>query len=161
MSDVIEKDGFVFFWNEWPSQWHPAPFTIDGVAYTCCEQLMMAEKARLFGDDVTLQKILATDDPRRQKALGRQVKGFDDARWTEVCREVVYRANVAKFTQNAGLGALLLATGTKTLVEASPTDTIWGIGLGANDPRATDRAAWRGKNWLGEALMKVRAELQK
>jgi hypothetical protein len=161
MSDVIEKDGFVFFWSEWPSQWHPAPFTVEGVTYTCCEQYMMAEKARLFGDAATLEKILATDSPGEQKALGRQVKGFDDARWTDVCREIVYQANLAKYTQNPALGALLLATGDKTLAEASPTDRIWGIGLTANNPRATDRSEWRGKNWLGEALMRVREELQK
>jgi hypothetical protein len=160
MSDVIERDGFVFFWNEWPSQWHPAPFTLDGVTYSCCEQYMMSEKARLFGDAETRAKILASVSPREHKALGRQVKGFDATRWTAVCREIVYLANRAKFTQHEDLRALLLATGGKTLVEASPTDRIWGIGLAAEDPRATDRAAWRGKNWLGEALMRVRAELR-
>ena len=160
MSDVTERGGFVFFWNDWPSQWHPAPFTLDGATYTCCEQYMMAEKARLFGDARTRRKILATDSPREHKALGRQVQGFDEARWTAACREIVYRANLAKFTQNEDLRALLLATGSKTLVEASPTDRIWGIGLAAEDPRATDRSAWRGKNWLGEALMRVRAEIR-
>jgi len=160
MSDVIERDGFVFFWNGWPSQWHPAEFTVDGVAYTCTEQFMMAEKARLFGDDETLRQILATASPREQKALGRQVRGFDADRWTAACRDVVHRGNVAKFSQNADLKALLLATGDKTLVEASPTDRIWGIGLAADDRRATDRSAWRGKNWLGEALMRVRADLR-
>jgi hypothetical protein len=159
MSDVTERDGFVFFWNGWPSQWHPADFTIDGVAYTCAEQFMMAEKARLFGDDEVLRQILATASPREQKALGRNVRGFEEERWTAACREVVYRGNVGKFSQNADLKALLLATGDKTLVEASPTDRIWGIGLAADDRRATDRSAWRGKNWLGEALMRVRAEL--
>jgi hypothetical protein len=160
MSDVTERDGFVFFWNGWPSQWHPADFTIDGVAYTCAEQFMMAEKARLFGDDETLRQILAATSPREHKALGRNVRGFDEERWTAACREVVYRGNVGKFSQNAELKALLLATGDKTLVEASPTDRIWGIGLAADDRRATDRSAWRGKNWLGEALMRVRADLR-
>lgn len=160
MSHVIEKDGFVFFWSGWPSQWHPASFTVEGVAYSCCEQFMMAEKARLFRDLATLRKILAADNPREQKALGREVKGFDEARWTGACREIVYLANLAKFTQNPELRALLVATGTRTLAEASPTDRIWGIGLAADNPRATDRSAWHGKNWLGEALMRVRAELQ-
>ena len=159
MSDITEKDGLVFFWSGWPSQWHPSPFTLDGVTYSCCEQYMMAEKARLFGDLATLRKILAAETPREHKALGREVKGFDEARWTGACREIVYRANLAKFTQSDELRALLLATGSKTLAEASPTDRIWGIGLAAADPRATDRSAWRGKNWLGEALMRVRAEL--
>jgi len=159
MSDVTERGGFVFFWHGWPSQWHPAAFTLDGAVYLCAEQFMMAEKARLFGDEETRARILAATSPREHKALGREVKGFDSARWTEVCREVVYRGNVAKFAQNADLAALLLATGERTLAEASPTDRIWGIGLAANDARATDPSGWKGKNWLGEALMRVRGEM--
>jgi ribA/ribD-fused uncharacterized protein len=161
MSEPVERDGFVFFWNGWPSQWHPARFTLDGVTYTCAEQFMMAEKARLFGDTETERAILATDSPREHKALGRRVKGFDGERWTAVCLDIVVRANLAKFGQNADLRALLLETGEKTLVEASPLDVIWGIGLAAEDPRATDRSAWRGTNWLGEALMRVRADLSR
>jgi ribA/ribD-fused uncharacterized protein len=161
MSDTIERDGFVFFWSGWPSQWHPARFTVDGEAYDCAEQYMMAEKARLFGDEETRRLILAATHPREQKALGRRVTPFDEARWTGACREVVYLGNLAKFGQNDELRALLLATSGKTLVEASPKDRIWGIGLAADDPRATKRSAWRGKNWLGEALMRVRAELSK
>jgi ribA/ribD-fused uncharacterized protein len=160
MSDVTERGEFVFFWNGWPSQWHPAAFTIDGVAYSCAEQFMMAEKARLFGDTATLAQILAATSPREHKALGRKVSPFDAPRWDAACREVVYRGNLAKFTQNEDLCALLLATGDRTLVEASPTDRIWGIGLAADDPRAVTPAAWRGKNWLGEALMRVRAEIR-
>lgn len=160
MSHVIEKGGFVLFWSGWPSQWYAADFSVDGVRYSCAEQFMMAEKARLFGDKGTLRQILAADSPREQKALGRRVHPFDEARWSSACREVVYRGNIAKFSQNPDLLALLLRTGSKTLVEASPTDRIWGIGLAADDPRATNRSAWRGKNWLGEALMRVRAELR-
>src|SRR5262245_43698308 len=147
MDPVTEREGFVFFWNGWPAQWHPSPFVLGGVRYSCCEQYMMAEKARLFGDQETLSKILAAETPREQKALGRQVKPFDEQRWNSVCREIVYQGNLAKFTQNEDLLALLLATGEKTLVEASPTDKIWGIGLDAKDRRATDPSQWRGKNW--------------
>jgi len=159
MAHVTERDGFVFFWSGWPSQWYPSPFTIERIPYTCCEQFMMAEKARLFGDEPTRQQILATESPVEQKALGRKVTPFDDATWTAACREIVYLGNLAKFTQNPALRELLVATGTSTIVEASPTDKIWGIGLAADDPLATNRARWRGKNWLGEALMRVRAEL--
>jgi len=131
------------------------------VTYSCTEQYMMAEKARLFGDETTLAGVLAATHPAEQKALGRQVTPFDEARWTAACREVVYRGNLAKFEQNGDLRGLLLATGNKVLAEASPKDRIWGIGLAADDPRATNRSAWRGKNWLGEALMRVRADLSK
>jgi ribA/ribD-fused uncharacterized protein len=161
MSDVTETDELFFFWNGWPSQWYPARFTVGGVAYLCAEQFMMAEKARLFGDEATRAKILATGSPRDHKALGRKVKPFDEARWTAACREIVYQGSVAKFEQNPDLCALLLATGDRTLVEASPSDCIWGIGLAADDPRALVRSSWRGTNWLGEALMRAREELRR
>ena len=159
MDDVTERGNFVFFWHGWPSQWHPSTFEIGGITYSCCEQYMMAEKARLFGDEATLEKIMATASPKEQKALGREVSPFDGAKWTRVCRDIVYRGNLAKFSQNADLLAQLLATGDKILVEASPTDLVWGIGLAAKDEKATDPSQWRGKNWLGEALIQVRREL--
>lgn len=157
---VTETDRFVLFWGGWPSQWHPSYFVVDGVAYNCCEQYMMAEKARVFGDAESLRKILESDTPRAQKAFGRKVRGFNEARWNAVCRGIVYAANLAKFSQNDGLRKKLLATGGKTIVEASPTDRIWGIGLAQDDPRAQDPAQWRGTNWLGVALMQARGTLR-
>jgi hypothetical protein len=160
MEDPWQRDGFVFFWHGWPSQWHLSPFEIDGVRYRCCEQFMMAEKARLFGDADTLAEILAAKAPTEHKALGREVAPFDARRWSAACREIVYRGNLAKYEQSASLRALLLATGALVLAEASPSDKIWGIGLAADDPRAPRRAEWPGKNWLGKALMRVRDELR-
>ena len=156
------KHGFTFFWRpDSPfSQWYPCRFELAGVVYTCAEQFMMHGKARLFDDAAVAAEILATPDPRTHKALGRKVRGFDSARWDAACREVVYRGNLAKFSQDEELRALLLATGDRTLVEASPTDKIWGIGLAADDPRALDPASWRGQNLLGQALMRVRAALR-
>lgn len=159
--DVTETDRFVFFWGGWPSQWSKSTFRVDGVTYNCCEQFMMAEKARLFGDEVRLAQILKATSPREQKALGRMVENFDEADWNRVCRDVVFRGNLARFTQNGELAARLLATGEKTIVEASPKDPIWGIGLAANDLRAHDPAQWRGTNWLGIALIQVRDELRR
>ena len=156
---ITETDRFVLFWGGWPSQWHPARFVVDGVEYNCCEQYMMAEKARVFGDADVLANILKSESPRAQKAFGRKVRGFDEARWAAVCRGVVYAANLAKFTQNAGLRRKLLATGDKTIVEASPVDRIWGIGLAADDERASDPERWRGPNLLGFALMEARERL--
>ena len=158
--DVTVKGDFVLFWRGWPAQWFRNPFVADGVGYTCCEQYMMAEKARVFGDWETLGKILAATSPKEQKALGRAIRGFEEATWKSVCRGIVYAGNLAKFQQDAELGAKLLATGELTLVEASPVDTVWGIGLAADHPDAVKPAAWRGTNWLGMALMQVRRTLR-
>ncbi|MCO5170687.1 MAG: NADAR family protein [Planctomycetes bacterium] len=162
VEDLVETDRFVLFWRPPAvfSQWTPAAFTVDGVRYTSAEQFMMAEKARLFSDEATRARILATDSPREQKRLGRQVAGFDDAVWERERLEVVVRGNRAKFSQDPALLAALLATGDKALVEASPYDRIWGIGRRPTDPKAQEPAAWRGLNLLGEALERVRAELR-
>ena len=152
---------FTFFWRGTSpfSQWHMAPFTIDGVTYNCAEQFMMAGKARLFADGKTEQRILAAARPADQKSLGRAVRPFDPAVWNENARRIVYHGNEAKFTQNAALLGALMSTRGTTLVEASPTDTIWGIGLTAEDKRAQNRATWRGQNWLGEVLTALRDDL--
>jgi hypothetical protein len=161
MSDKITiTNGFLFFWGGWPSQWAKAPFEVEGVGYNCCEQFMMAEKARVFGDVDALRQVLATSDPRKQKAAGRRVRNFDEATWDAVCRGVVYTGNLARFSQHRGSHTELLATESLTIVEASPTDFIWGIGLAQDDPRALDPSEWRGTNWLGIALMQVRDSLR-
>lgn len=161
LDDVIETDRFVFFWGGWPSQWCKSTFRVDGVTYNCCEQFMMAEKARVFNDVVRLAQILHARSPREQKALGRKVADFDESVWNGICRDVVYRGNLARFTQNEDVAARVLATTDKTIVEASPKDPIWGIGLAATDPDAQDPSRWRGTNWLGIALMQVRESIRK
>lgn len=117
---------------------------------------MMAGKARLFGDEEMLEKIMAASDPRTMKKLGRQVRGFDQAVWEQYKYALVLQGNVCKFSQNPALGQFLLSTGEQILVEASPYDRIWGIGLSATDPRAQDPRQWRGRNLLGFALTEVR-----
>jgi ribA/ribD-fused uncharacterized protein len=161
MAQITTTDRFVLFWGSWPSQFFKAQFEIDGLMYVCCEQFMMAEKARVFKDSQTEQVILAAKSPREHKALGRKVRGFDPDIWNSVCRGVVYTGNLAKYEQNAELRELLLQTGDRTIVEASPEDRIWGIGLAQDDPRAQDPTQWQGTNWLGIALMQVRDELRR
>ena len=157
---IRETDKLVLFWGGWPSQWHKARFVVDGAEFNCCEQYMMAEKAAVFGDAEAHGRILAASNPKQQKAIGRQVRGFDEDVWNSVCRGIVYTGNLARFEQNAEMRAELLATGDKTIVEASPTDRIWGIGLAQDDDRALDPAQWQGTNWLGVALMQVRQTLR-
>lgn len=119
----------------------------------------MAQKAKLFGDWPAFRGIMSTRDPAKQKAIGREVKNFYKEKWESVCREIVFVGNFAKFTQNKILHDELLATGDKKIVEASGDDCIWGIGLWEDDPRIHDEKQWRGTNWLGEAIMQVRAKL--
>ena len=161
---------FVFFWgHQVPrdgsvsstcfSQWYPAPFEADGQMYPTAEHWMMAEKARLFGDDATLKLILASRHPRQAKQLGRQVRGFDEGEWQRRRYEIVVEGNIRKFGQNEMLGKFLAATGRRVLVEASPVDRIWGIGLAADDNQARNPTLWKGLNLLGFALMEVRERL--
>lgn len=161
---------FVFFWGHRPladgtigpsccSQWFDAGFTLDDVHYATAEHYMMAEKARTFGDIEAAEQILVATSPEDVKKIGRRVKNFNAEIWSERSVDVVVRGNIAKFSQNKRLGEWLRATGSKVLVEASPEDAIWGIGLHRDDPRATDPKVWPGKNLLGFAIMSVRDQL--
>jgi hypothetical protein len=150
---------YVLFWDGIYSQWYKAPMTIDGVQYNCCEQYMMHQKALLFGDKEIADEVMKVTNPADHKDLGRRVKGYDDAIWKRHCLAIVYKGNHAKFTQNKDLEQQLVNTGTKTLVEASPVDFIWGIERGENDPLSLDPSAWKGTNLLGSAIMLVRNEI--
>lgn len=156
-------DALVLFWRtrEIYSNWHPARFVDEGGrAFENSEQFMMWGKATLMGDHLMAERMLAVSDPKALKAMGRQVKGYDDARWVAHRLAVVVQGCYLKFSQNPAMKAELLATGDRMLVEASPDDRIWGIGLEESDPRCLDRAQWQGLNLLGEALMVVRELLR-
>lgn len=156
MSDIVTGNGLCLFWTAWPSNWQSSPMLIDSVRYSCVEQYMMAMKARLFGDRATLKKIMATQIPKVHKQLGREVKGFSQDAWVEVAYEVVLRATVEKYRQNPKLLILLQAAGDLEFVEASPMDTIWGIGLGPENPDALDKTKWKGQNLLGRAITQAK-----
>ncbi|WP_338864628.1 NADAR family protein [Myxococcus stipitatus] len=161
MAGTQRQDRFTFFWKEQSpfSQFHRVAFVVDGVRYNCAEQFMMAGKARLFGDAEVLNEILAAKTPPAQKALGRKVRGFDVATWERERERIVYAGNRAKFTQHAALLEVLLATQGTELVEASPMDRIWGVGLKMEDPRIQDPSKWRGLNLLGKVLTRLREDL--
>lgn len=155
--ESILKRPKVFFWNGPFSQWYPSKFVLEGMTYNCAEQAMMAAKAALFDDNESLTKILDTNNPREQKKIGRLVKNFNSEDWNLVCRDFVYDANYAKFTQNPNLLDLLMNQPDDCLfVEASPYDKVWGIGLGEDNPDHKDVTKWRGTNWLGQVLTLVR-----
>jgi ribA/ribD-fused uncharacterized protein len=152
----VTEERFTLFWHGPFSQWEPSPFRVGGLSFTHAEQFMMYAKAVLFGDRVRAAGILAAATPKEMKVLGRAVDGFDPAVWDLFREGVVYAGSYAKFTQNPALCAALLATRGTTLVEASPYDKVWGIGLAEDDPRARDRAQWQGLNLLGRTLTRVR-----
>ena len=160
-SEDSTKERYTFFWmKDSPfSQWHSCEFTVDGVVYNCAEQYMMHQKAVVFKDQAMADKIMTSDSPKDQKAYGRQVSNFDAKVWNEKSREVVKDGNYAKFSQNEELWEAMAATVGTVLVEASPRDRIWGIGLGAKNPKAQRKATWRGKNWLGYCLTEVRERI--
>jgi ribA/ribD-fused uncharacterized protein len=161
---------FLFFWGHQSSkdgrltlacfsQWWPAPFEASGHRYPTAEHWMMAEKARLFGDKDAASKIMAAGSPKQAKQLGREVRGFDEAVWDREKMRIVTEGSVHKFKQNPPLRDFLRSTGEVVLVEASPVDRVWGIGLAAEDERAGNPLLWRGDNLLGFALMAARERL--
>lgn len=133
---------------------------MNGDTFYCAEQFMMHGKALLFGDAEIAAQILRTKSPGAQKALGRKVANFNDLTWKANRLAIVYAGNYAKFTQNPPLRDALLATGKSLLVEASPRDRIWGIGMSADHPLAHTPSKWRGQNLLGQTLTKLRDALR-
>ena len=158
--------GFVFFWGHHASpkgvtkscfsQWYAAQFVIDGVTYKTAEHFMMAEKARLFGDDRALRRIIDSDGPKEAKAHGRAVQGFEEKVWRKHRTDIVVNGNLAKFQQNGELRDFLVGTGAAVLVEASRGDQVWGIGLAQQEADAKNPQRWKGENLLGFCLMRVR-----
>ncbi|MEU8706775.1 NADAR family protein [Streptomyces sp. NPDC048565] len=142
------------------SQWWPAPFTVGSVTYASAEHWMMAGKARLFGDAEAEAAAVAAGSPAASKNVGRRVRGFDEAVWVRERFGLVVEGSVHKFGQDPALRTYLLGTGERVLVEASPVDRIWGIGLAKDDPRTANPASWRGLNLLGFALMEARTRLR-
>lgn len=141
-------------------QWWPAPIRVGGRRFATAEHYMMWSKAKLFEDELAAAAILAEDDPERARALGRTVTDFDLRVWERHRFQIVVRGSIAKFGQRGELRNFLLSTGDRMLVEASPDDPVWGIGLEADDPRAADPRTWQGQNLLGFALMTARRHLR-
>ncbi|GAB7104784.1 NADAR family protein [Streptomyces phaeofaciens JCM 4814] len=162
---------YLLFWGHRPlpdgrlgasclSQWWPSPFVVGPDTYATAEHWMMAEKARLFDDAEAERRVLAAGHPSEAKKAGRLVRGFDEETWQRERFRIVVEGSVHKFASNPRLRSFLLGTGERVLVEASPVDRVWGIGLAADDDAATDPQRWRGPNLLGFALMQARRRLR-
>lgn len=162
---------YLFFWGHQPekngtisksclSNWYPAQFTLNGITYATTEHYMMAQKAQLFGDTRMYQTILNAKTPKEAKALGRKVTGFREEIWNTHRIDIMVAGNEAKFFQHHEMKHFLLSTHDAILVEASPYDRIWGIGMSVDNPDIENPKAWKGLNLLGFALMEVRSRLQ-
>lgn len=162
-----EKLKYLFFWGHQESkngiitascfsQWWLSPFMIENITYMTAEHWMMAQKALLFNDLDIYNKILYSKSPGEAKDLGRNVKNFDEKKWNDNRYEIVVKGNTYKFSQNKKLKEFLIGTKERILVEASPIDRVWGIGLTANSEKAENPKLWNGLNLLGFALMEVR-----
>ncbi|RZJ56114.1 MAG: NADAR family protein [Flavobacterium sp.] len=167
-----QDNKFLFFWGHQPnkdgsvsktcfSQWWLSSFEVNGITYKTAEHWMMAKKAELFNDQKVLEKIIQSKTPAEAKKLGREVKNYVDTIWLENRFEIVKEGNLLKFSQNKDLKEFLINTNERILVEASPVDPIWGIGMASDHKDVNNPEKWKGLNLLGFALMEVRDELKK
>ena len=154
-----ETKTHIYFWGSIYSQWAKTSFVEENIKFSTAEQYMMYHKALLFNDNEIANKILKTNNPKEQKRLGRLVSGFNEGLWNEKKLNIVISGNLLKFSQNNKLKEELLRT-DKVLVEGSPYDKIWGVGLKYSDPKILNEKNWRGENLLGKALMVVRDKLR-
>lgn len=166
-----QDNKYLFFWGHQPnkdgsiskacfSQWWLSSFEVDKVIYKTAEHWMMAKKAELFKDNEVLPKIIKANSPAEAKKLGREVKNYNETLWLAARFEIVKEGNYHKFSQNEELKTFLLNTKDRVLVEASPVDAIWGIGIASDHKDVMNPAKWKGLNLLGFALMEVRDEMK-
>jgi len=171
IDDISIGSELLFFWGHRRSkdgrisqscfsQWWSCEFEKDGILYLSTEQWMMAEKARVFSDFKVLDNILKSSNPKEIKLLGRSISFYDEEVWSNRRYEIVKEGNYLKFSQNPELKDYLLSTGDCVIVEASPYDNIWGIGMKQDDEGIENPKNWKGKNLLGFALMEVRDKLK-
>jgi hypothetical protein len=153
-------DKYVFFWGSELSNWHNCIFQYKGEVFHNTEQAFMWEKAKFFGDAEIAKEIIKTPNPKENKALGRKIRGFDSERWMIAAFPIMVAVNFAKYHQNPKLLEILQSTGDKIIVEASPYDKIWGIGIHWEDDDCLDETKWKGMNLLGKALVEVRKQLK-
>lgn len=156
----MESDKYYFFWKHQFGQWTKREIKgVEGIRYNCCEQYMMYNKAILFNDFDSAKKILLEEDPAEQQKLGRKIKNFNEDVWCSNRERIVYDGNYFKFTRYLDLRGRLIDTYPKLLVEASPSDLVWGVGLTQENPLILDPKNWRGQNLLGKVLTKLRNDL--
>ena len=149
----------LFYTNSIFSNFYPTTFFLDGEQFYSVEHYYQLEKAKYFGDEKTAAKMRATKNPWKHKRLGNKVKGFSESAWQGPRIDAMIKACEAKFTQDDYLWERLQETGKGILAEASPHCKFWGIGLKRWDKASLDHNKWKGKNVLGNILMRIRDEM--
>lgn len=158
---MLITNEFTFFYKDKIAQWNMSTFIDDyNLTYCCAEQYMMSQKALLFEDLESYNKIMNSNSPKEIQELGRKISNFDLEIWDNHKTDIVYKGNYFKFTQNKELLEILLSTNDTLLVEVSPFDKIWGIGLDINNENIYDKSKWLGQNLLGQILTKLRNNLK-
>lgn len=155
-----ETDTHLYFLRGVLSNFEKCYIKYKGHLFATTEQAFMWEKAVFFNDHESASKILREENPAKAKKLGREVKNFDDSKWSKVCYEIMYLINYEKYFQNTRLKNILLNTGDKMIIEANPRDFRWSCGLEANDPNIENEEDWPGENLLGKVLMELRKDLK-
>ncbi len=156
-----ETDNYVFFYgkNDHFSNFYKTNFKVNDITFSCGEQYIMYSKAKLFSDDIIANQILQETSPSKMKALGRKVKNYNDKIWVQSREDITFNGLIHKYKQNPILKEQILNTNNKIIVEASPTDRIWGIGMGVSNPELENQNKW-GQNILGKILMRVRKNIK-
>lgn len=152
------------------SQWYKCKFTVlfkseykkdTNVTFVNAGQWMMFRKAQTFGDLDQADKILKEKSPKKVKQMGRRIKYFDEKQWDVEKYDIVRQGNIYKFSQNPDLKKVILATKNKYIIEASPYDRIWGVGLGSKNKNIYDTDKWKEQNLLGKAIMSTSTYIHK
>ena len=151
-----EDDNHIGFFGELNpfSNFHEAPFTVDGITYHSSEQFIQYKKAKFFTDDSSSKKILKASTSLECKQLSKEIINYDPQDWREHAGHLCEPGIFAKFHQNPILMNLLCATGQKMIVECA-YDRLWGCGIPLQDSTCFDEDKWSGDNLLGKILMRL------
>lgn len=162
---TLQKDGITaFFTKHSPlSNHHKADQKIENTKYSSNEQFYMQQKAYVFGDPTTAQRVMREKDPRLQKNMCKKFDKLDQTEWNNRKLNIMRTGINAKFTQNSHLKNFLVKTGSTNILECNKFDSFWGIGMALNNPDVWVRNSWAGnaKNQLGLLLMELRTELKR
>jgi len=158
--DWVITQTHLFFWNSLYSQWYLCDFVDENwQKYSSAEKYMMIKKAELFENFDIAEQMRQIDSPKQLKQLWRLIKNFDEKIWGKYRFEIVKKWNYFKFSQNSDLLKYLKMHKNLILVEWSPCDIIWWVGIHYKDEKIKDKKNWKWLNLLGKAIMEVRKEL--